>query len=195
MRCIGITGGIGSGKSVLSSLLEIWGVPVYIADTESKRLTNTSPLIRAQLTSLLGPDIYRDGQIDRTRLAASIFSSPTLLAQVDAIIHPEVFRHFSAWVAAQSVPLCGIESAILFESGFYRSVDAVVMVYAPLSLRIARAAARDGVDDENIRRRIRNQMDEEEKKRQSHYIIYNDGRQALIPQLLALLDQLTDTAR
>ena len=168
---IGITGGIGSGKSVVASLLALSGVPVYIADEESKWLTNNSPVIREKLTALFGPEIY----------------NPEQLQQVNQIIHPEVNRHFSAWVERQTSPLCAIESAILFESGFYKVVDISLMVYAPRELRIERALGRDSASREEIERRINSQMSDEEKKDRSDYVIYNDNRQALIPQVGKLL--------
>ena len=120
---IGITGGIGSGKSVVASLLALSGVPVYIADEESKWLTNNSPVIREKLTALFGPEIYTNEGLNKKLLASHIFNNPEQLQQVNQIIHPEVNRHFSAWVERQTSPLCAIESAILFESGFYKVVD------------------------------------------------------------------------
>ena len=128
---IGITGGIGSGKSVVASLLALSGVPVYIADEESKWLTNNSPVIREKLTALFGPEIYTNEGLNKKLLASHIFNNPKQLQQVNQIIHPEVNRHFSAWVERQTSPLCAIESAILFESGFYKVVDISLMVYAP----------------------------------------------------------------
>ena len=131
---IGITGGIGSGKSVVASLLALSGVPVYIADEESKWLTNNSPVIREKLTALFGPEIYTNEGLNKKLLASHIFNNPEQLQQVNQIIHPEVNRHFSAWVERQTSPLCAIESAILFESGFYKVVDISLMVYAPREL-------------------------------------------------------------
>lgn len=187
---IGITGGIGSGKSVVATLLALYGVPVYIADEESKRLTNTSPAIREGLIALLGREIYTDQGLDKKSLASHIFSDPELLKQVNSVIHPEVDRHFSAWAGRQTTPLCAIESAILYESGFYKVVDVSLMVYAPKELRIERALSRDTVSREEIERRINNQMPDEEKKERSDYVIYNDGKRALIPQVQGLIRHL-----
>ena len=116
--------------------------------------------------------------MNKKLLASHIFNNPKQLQQVNQIIHPEVNRHFSAWVERQTSPLCAIESAILFESGFYKVVDISLMVYAPRELRIER---------EEIERRINSQMSDEEKKDRSDYVIYNDNRQALIPQVGKLL--------
>lgn len=184
---IGITGGIGSGKSVVATLLGIAGVPVYIADTESKKLTETSPVIRERLTALLGKEIYTPAGLNKKLLAARIFGNPDCLKQVNGIIHPEVNRHFQQWAGRQASALCAIESAILFESGFDRVVDVRLMVYAPLELRVQRALSRDSVTREEIERRISNQLSDETKKEYSDYVIYNDDKQALIPQISRFL--------
>ena len=181
---IGITGGIGSGKSVVSRLLSLFCVPVYIADEESKRLTDTSPVIHRGLIQLFGNEIYQPGGgLNRQLLASHIFGCKENLLRVNQLIHPEVNKDFHGWAGRQASSACGIESAILFESGFDRIVDIRLMVYAPLSVRIQRAAERDGVCAEAIERRIRSQMPDEEKKDKSDYVIENDGCHALIPQV------------
>ena len=187
---IGITGGIGSGKSVIASLLELSGVPVYIADTESKRLTETSPVIREKLTALFGETLYTAEGLDKKRLASHIFGNPERLKEVNAIIHPEVNRHFQAWADKQNTPLCAIESAILFESGFNRAVDISLMVYAPMEVRIRRVLERDAASREEVIRRIGSQLPDEVKKEKSDYVIFNDGKQALLPQVTAFLEKL-----
>ncbi|MDH6306649.1 dephospho-CoA kinase [Parabacteroides sp. PF5-5] len=184
---IGLTGGIGSGKSIIADLFQVLGVPVYIADTESKQLTNTSPQIRNELTVLYGEDLYLDSGIDKKRLASIIFNDPEQLKLVNRIIHPVVNRHFLEWAASRKTSLCVIETAILFESGFDRSVDFSLMVYAPLELRIERTLKRDKASREDIIRRINNQLPDEEKKERADYVIYNDGKSALIPQLAHLI--------
>lgn len=181
---IGITGGIGSGKSVVATLLRLYGIPVYIADEESKRLTNSSPVIRRALVDLVGEAVYdADGKLDKPRLANFIFGQPEHLARVNAIIHPEVNRDFLDWSERQEKAFCAIESAILFESGFDRIVDVKLMVLAPLEIRLKRAIARDHASREALERRIKSQMADEEKASRSDFVIHNDGRQALIPQV------------
>lgn len=181
---IGITGGIGSGKSVVATLLRLYGIPVYIADEESKRLTNSSPVIRRALVDLIGEAVYdADGKLDKPRLANFIFGQPEHLARVNAIIHPEVNRDFLDWSERQEKAFCAIESAILFESGFDRIVDVKLMVLAPLEIRLERAIARDHASREALERRIKSQMADEEKASRSDFVIHNDGRQALIPQV------------
>ena len=178
---IGITGGIGSGKSVVATLLRLYGIPVYIADEESKRLTNSSPVIRRALVDLVGEAVYdADGKLDKPRLANFIFGQPEHLARVNAIIHPEVNRDFLDWSERQEKAFCAIESAILFESGFDRIVDVKLMVLAPLEIRLERAIARDHASREALERRIKSQMADEEKASRSDYVIHNDDRQALI---------------
>lgn len=181
---IGITGGIGSGKSVVASLLSLHGIPVYLADTESKILTETSPVIREKLTALLGEELYTpEGLLDKKLLASHIFNDPECLKKVNAIIHPEVKRHFTEWAKRQSAGLCAIESAILFESGFNHTVDKSLMVYAPLELRIERALKRDNASRKEVVSRIQNQLPDETKMEMSDYVIHNDDRRALLPQV------------
>lgn len=190
MTTIGITGGIGSGKSMVSALLRVYGVPVYDADHESKRLLVTSPTIRHGLTALLGPEIYRpDGTLDRARMAALIFADADLLARVNAIIHPAVGDDFDAWRERLTVPLCAMESAILFESGFDRRADVRLTVYAPEAIRLQRVMARDGAAEADVRRRMQSQWTDERKAALSDAVITNDGLSALIPQVEALLNR------
>lgn len=180
---LGITGGIGSGKSTIASLLEIYSIPVYIADKESKQLTNTSPVIRKQLIQLFGDEIYTATGLNKQLLASHIFDNPNALKQVNAIIHPEVSHHFQEWASKQQSDLCAIESAILFESGFDHLVDISLMVYAPLELRVERTLIRDSASRKEVIDRISNQLSDEIKKERSDYVIYNDDQQALLPQI------------
>ncbi|GAK36628.1 Dephospho-CoA kinase [bioreactor metagenome] len=188
---IGITGGIGSGKSVVSKLLQLMGVPVYIADVESKRLTETDPDIRAALISLLGDEVYQDGKLNRPLLASYIFGNKDNLTMVNGIIHPRIKDDFRRWAQSHSsYPIVGIEAAILIEAGFTEDVDQVVLVYAPQEIRLRRAVSRDACAAEQIQQRMRNQMPDEDKMAFAHHIIYNDDKQALIPQLGALIKTL-----
>lgn len=192
---IGITGGIGSGKSVVAQLLSVHGIPVYIADDESKKLTNTSPVIRERLIHLFGPDIYTPEGLNKPALAKAIFGNKDLLLQVNQIIHPEVNKHFLTWSEHQQQHGCAIESAILFESGFNKIVDVSLMVYAPFEIRIQRALQRDHSTEEALRKRIESQVSDEEKKLWADYIITNDGKQPLLPQVEKFLSQIFDNIR
>lgn len=187
---IGITGGIGSGKTIIAELLKVMGIPVYIADEESKRLTDSSPVIRKKLIALLGDDIYKEGKPDRSLLASYIFNRPDILKAVNAIIHPEVLLDFLNWSTRQDGKICAIESAILFESGFDKTVDIKLMVYAPVSLRIERAVQRGTLTREEVERRINNQLPDEIKREMSDKVILNDGTCALIPQVKELLSSI-----
>ena len=189
MITIGITGGMGSGKSIVAALLKVYGIPVYDADSESKRLLLTSPTIRRGLTDLLGADIYSpDGTtLRRARMASLIFTDPNLLARVNAIIHPEVGRDFDAWRARLTTSVCAMESAILFESGFDRRANLRLMVYAPEAIRLQRVMARDNATEVAARQRMQRQWPDERKIALSDAVITNDGRAALIPQVEAFV--------
>jgi dephospho-CoA kinase len=181
MITIGLTGGIGSGKSVVASLLEVYGMAVYSADKESKKLLVSSPLVREQLIALLGNSIYDSNGLNRRLMASLIFNDSNLLEQVNTIIHPAVGRHFESWLERQTTKYAVLESAILFESGFDRYVDCCLMVYAPCELRVKRVITRDGITEAEVWQRMQHQLPDEEKKERADYVIYNDEKQPLIP--------------
>jgi len=183
MITIGLTGGMGSGKSVVASLLELYGMSVYIADEESKQLLNASPVIRAQLTTLLGSAIYDATGLNRRLMASLIFNDAKLLEQVNAVIHPLVAHHFKQWLSQQTSTCVVLESAILFESGFDHLVDIRMMVYAPRDICIKRVMARDRITETEVLQRMQHQIPDEEKKILSDCVIYNDDMHALIPQI------------
>lgn len=189
---IGITGGIGSGKSIVSRLFEIMGVPVYVSDVETKQLTATDTRIRRELIDLLGEEVYIDGELNKALLASYLFSAPEHARLVNGIIHPRVKDDFRQWVENHdSFPMVGIESAILIEAGFAGEVDVVVMVYAPEDIRLLRAMRRDASPRELIERRMHSQMSDEEKRRIADYVIINDDSMALIPQVINLITSLS----
>lgn len=189
---LGITGGIGSGKSLVSRLLESMGVPVYISDTETKELMVTNLSIREELIALLGEGVYVDGVLNKSLLASYIFTNPEHAKQVNDIVHPRVKIDFIRWVQSHvEVPIVAIESAILIEAGFAGEVDVIVMIYAPKEVRIERAVKRDSTSREWIERRIRSQMSDEEKRKQADFVIVNDGETPLIPQVLELINLLS----
>lgn len=193
MIVLGITGGIGSGKSTVSKILSVLGVPVYIADEESKKLTDTSSTIRKNLTILLGDDLYIENKLNKAKLASIIFSDQKKLEQVNAIIHPEVQNHFLKWVEnlrnkQHNIAAC--ETAILFESGFDRFTDKSVTVYSPLEMRIDRIIKRDNCTHEKAQERINSQMPDEKKVELSDFIIVNNEDKSLIEQTIQLIEQL-----
>jgi dephospho-CoA kinase len=179
-----ITGGIGSGKSYVSSLLEERGIPIYNADLESKRLTVQDGGIRKELVALLGEDIYQGATLNKPLLASYLFANSDNAVKVNSIIHPRVKDDFRRWVESQKdVPLVGLESAIHYESGFDDVVDQVVMVYAPEAVRLQRAMKRDNATEEQVRARMSAQMDDEEKRSKADFVLMNDGIMPLDVQL------------
>ncbi|MDR1330683.1 MAG: dephospho-CoA kinase [Tannerella sp.] len=193
MTTIGLTGGIGSGKSTVASLLGVYGISVYVADDAGKRLANTLPYLRGRLTDLLGSDIYdENGQLNRRQMASRIFNDSELLEQVNGVIHPEIAADFDCWKAQQAGRYAVLESAILFESGFDRKVDVRLAVYAPEALRLQRVMEREQASETEVLQRMKNQLSDEIKRKRADYVIFNDDEQALIPQvenLLAWLDK------
>ena len=188
---IAITGGIGSGKSYVSDLLGKRGIPIYNADNESKRLTVTDVNIREGLIELLGEEVYQEDMLNKPLLASYLFASSENAAKVNGIIHPRVKADFLQWVDEhRHVGVVGLESAILYESGFDDVVDAVVMVYAPKSLRLQRAMKRDQASETQVRARMAAQMDDEEKRRRADYVVMNDGSISLEEQLDVLVEHL-----
>lgn len=188
---LGITGGIGSGKSTVSQIFATLGIPVYIADIESKRLTDTSPIIKYKLTKLFGEDLYPNNRLDKKKLASLIFNNEEYLDKVNKIIHPEVAKDYQDWVTKHKKSnIVAKEAAILFESGFNKFVDKTIMVYTPLEMRIERTMKRDNVNRENVLNRIKNQMPDEEKAKLSDFIIVNDNSRSLIEQVLTILKEL-----
>lgn len=180
MHVLGITGGIGSGKSYVAHMLQQAGIPVYDCDSQAKRLNEESPQIRAALIRLVGDEVYQpDGHLCRPVLARYLFASPQHAAQVDAIIHPHVKADFVRWCHTQAGhTLVGVESAILYESGFDALTHAVLFVDAPLELRIQRAMQRDGSTRDQVLARIRRQ-DTDLARQRATYIIMNDNNNNL----------------
>ena len=191
MICVAITGGIGSGKSYVSAMLEERGIPVYNADTESKRLTLSNAEIRNKLIALLGEEIYANGELNKPMLASYLFASTENAVRINGIIHPVVKEDFKRWLTNHTEKeITAFESAILYEAGFEDSVDAVLVVFAPRELRLERAMKRDKATREQIEARMDAQMDEEEKCRRADFVVYNDGTLPLDEQLTSFINQL-----
>lgn len=173
---LGITGGIGSGKSYVAQMLQArWDVPVYDCDNEAKRLTAESDDIRTALTQLVGDHLWQQGQMQKPVLAAYLFASPEHAAQVNAIIHPAVRRDFLCWADAHSrFPVVAIESAILCESGFHTLVDSILLVDAPLEVRLQRAMLRDGASRQQVMARMARQ-DFAQARQLARFTVINDG--------------------
>lgn len=188
---LGITGGIGSGKSVVCRLLQLMGVPVYSSDDETKQLMVHDELIRAGLISLLGPEAYQGEALNKPLIAKYLFASADHAVTINALIHPRVKQDFRRWVAEHAGhPIVAIESAILVEAGFTDVVDRVILVTAPVETRIRRAMQRDAASRQQIEQRVERQMADEERSSTAHHIIQNDDFVPLIPQVLALIASL-----
>lgn len=188
---VGITGGIGSGKSTVSEIFSLCNIPVYIADIESKKLVASSPTIRKKLTELFGEELYPEDELNKALLASHIFNDKDKLRAVNEIIHPEVVHDFNNWLKDHSQhAIIAHEAAILFESGFDKMMDKVVMVYTPLEIRICRTMLRDNISREKVLERIQNQMPDEEKAKLSDFIIVNDNTTSLIEQVTSIIKEL-----
>lgn len=172
-KVIGLTGGIGSGKTTVAKYFEALGVPVYYADDEAKKILYT-PEVVAMLKEAFGDGIFTDNIPDRAKISALVFADKEKLAVLNGIIHPKVGEHFARWVASKSgYPFVIKEAAILFESGSFKQCDAVILVTAPLETRINRVMERDGVSREKVLQRVQNQWTDEQKMPFSEYIITN----------------------
>ncbi|WP_298648369.1 dephospho-CoA kinase [uncultured Proteiniphilum sp.] len=190
---VGITGGIGSGKSVVSEIFRLHGVPLFNADKEAKKLNDSSPCIREQLTLQLGEDLYVDGKLDRKKLASIIFHDDRKLAIVNSIIHPVLAKYFMEWCRQREHhPVVILDAALLIEAGFHRFVDKVVVVDAPEELRIARVMQRDRSARSEVEARMNSQLPEEEKMKYADHVIRNDNRHSLIRQVSDLMKKIKD---
>lgn len=190
MKKIGLTGGIGSGKTTIAHILEAMSYPVYYSDVRSKKLCDQDEGIRSQLILLCGEKAYEDGHLNRPYLSECIFSNPELRIKVNEIIHPVVRNDFEAWTAQQTSPLIFNEAAILFETGAYQQFDAVVLVCAPINQRIERVMLRDLCDKTSVESRIQSQWPEEQKRKLANYCIENDGIHSILIQVEGILTSL-----
>lgn len=190
VKKIGITGGIGSGKSLVSKIIETMGYPVFNSDREAKIIVNTHPEVRSELIHLFGEEIYLSNEIDRTKLAQHIFNDPTLREKVNKIIHPKVREEFNNRALASSSGLIFNEAAILFETGAYKQLDATILITAPKELRIKRVSGRDKVSLEEIESRIASQWTDEKKSQFTNFIINNDEVEPLIVQIEKVISEL-----
>lgn len=187
MYRVGVTGGIGSGKTLVCSVLQKLGAAVYHADDKARSLMNSDAGLKSGITALFGKEAYRDECLDRAYLADLVFRNSELLGQLNKLVHPVVRQDFDRWVQKQSGSHYVVEeAAILFESGASREMDLSVLVSAPEEVRIKRVMERDGVSREKVIMRMKNQMEESEKMKLAGHLIYNDGEKMLLPQVVEL---------
>jgi dephospho-CoA kinase len=186
MLSIGLTGGIGSGKSLVAAVLEHMGYPVFYSDQEAKALYNEDGLLQKELIVLVGDALYVNGIFQKEVLSQALFNNPELKKEVEARVHPLVRKRFETWAHAQKSRLVFNEAAILFETGAHQQFDATVLVCAPLQLRIDRVKKRDGLEEAVIQQRIKAQWGDDKKRELASYIIENDG-QPILAQIESFL--------
>ncbi len=186
MLKIGITGGIGSGKSTVSQIFRLLGIPVYHADEEAKKLMNDSLELRQKITAIFGEESYTSAGLNRPFLAAKVFNNEDQLKKLNSLVHPIVIKQGEQWLNAQKAPYVLKEAAIFFESGSAEGLDYIIGVYAPLAIRIQRVMQRDGITPAEIRKRMDQQIDEELKMKLCDFVVTNNEQQLVIPQVMAL---------
>ena len=185
---IGITGGMGAGKSVISEMMRCLNIPIYDADQASKIILNNNKEVKSRLMELLGEDIFAEGILNRQLMAQRIFNDKELLIKTNSIIHPAVFEDFTRWSEKQEKEVVGCESAILFESNMTSYFDCIITISAPIELRINRCIIRNNCTRKEVLERIGKQMEESKKIELSDYVIINDNQKALYPHLKSVLD-------
>ena len=194
MLRVGLTGGIGSGKTTVAKIFEVLGIPVYYADEETKRLMNTDPVIRRNIVKEFGDRAYDDHGLDRSYLASVVFNDEKKLALLNSLTHPATIEHANKWMQQQHSPYIIKEAALIFESGSNKHLDYVIGVSAPEEIRIRRVMERDGVSEEQVRSRMARQMNEEAKIALCDFVVVNDEREFLITQVLSLHVELVKLA-
>lgn len=192
---VGITGGIGSGKSTVSKVFDVMGIPVYYADEAAKRLMNEDGSIRDQLLKTFGPDTYIKGLLNKEYLSSLVFNDPLKLERLNAIVHPVTVKDAGDWMRRQSTPYAIKEAALIFESGSQEHLDYVIGVYAPVPLRIQRVMKRDNISRQRVIERMNKQIDETIKMRLCDHVITNDDQQLVIPQVLKIHETLLAMSR
>ena len=201
MLRIGITGGIGSGKTTVARIFEVLGIPVYYADDAAKRLMNEDAALKHQEIGLFGNEVYENGRLNRSKLASLVFNNPEKLLQLNKVVHPATILDAENWMnlveknAGHTIPFAIKEAALIYESGAQDNLDYVIGVDAPVDLRLQRAMSRDKLTRDEVMLRMEKQMDEKEKMNRCHFIITNNEEQLLIPQVMALHDKLVELVR
>jgi dephospho-CoA kinase len=185
-RRLGVTGGIGSGKTTVCRIFRVLGVPVFVADDAAKQLMNSDPDIRKKINEIAGQDLYSGGNLDRMELARLIFNKPEMLKSVNKVVHPVVLRTFDEWAEKAEEPYVIMEAAVLFESRGEAHVDRVVSISAPVEERIERVMGRSELSREQVLERINNQLEDDEREEQSYYVINNADNEMITPEILKI---------
>ena len=192
---IGLTGGLGSGKSTIAKIFEVLGIPVYYADTEAKRIMNDDPRLKAEIIKYFGSESYIGNQLNRPYLSGIVFDNREKLALLNSLVHPATIRDSKEWINRQTTPYAIKEAALIFESGTQEYLDYVIGVSAPAHLRIQRAMQRDQLTREQVLQRISKQIEEVIKMHLCDFVIYNDEIKPVIPQVLELHKKLSALAK
>ena len=187
---IGLTGGIGSGKSTVAKVFEVLGIPVYYADDAAKKLMNEDEELKEKIKKEFGESIYKEEKLDRKKLADIVFTSPEKLNLLNALVHPATLKDAEKWMQEQTSHYCIKEAALIFESGAHEHLDYVIGVTAPAPLRILRTMQRDGITREEVIARMDKQMDETIKMKLCDFVIQNDEQEMILPQVRVLHEKL-----
>lgn len=191
MLKIGLTGGIGSGKTTVAKVLEVLGIPVYYADEAAKELMHTNELLKQQLILHFGNNSYfDDGQLNRKHISSIVFNDKEKLELLNSLVHPVTIADAKEWFSKQQAPYVVKEAALLFESGTAEGLDYIIGVTAPAALRMKRVMDRDAVTAEEVKRRMANQLEETLKMKLCDFVVYNNEQELLLPQVLALHNEL-----
>jgi dephospho-CoA kinase len=186
MLRIGLTGGIGSGKTTVAKIFEALSIPLYYADDAAKRLMNTDNALKQGIIDLLGREAYNANGLDRKKVSALLFNNPEKVKAMNALVHPVTIQDAVLWMQQQTAPYAIKEAALIFESGSEKELDYIITVTAPESVRIQRIRERDHLDEDAIRKRMQHQLPEAAKIEKSDFIVVNDGTQMLIPQVVEI---------
>jgi len=187
---LGVTGGIGSGKSTVCRTFSVLGIPVFSADNEARKIMDADESLKAKLTDITGENIYVSGKLDRQKMASIIFNDTVLLNRVNELVHPLVLRNFERWCNKQSSDYVIFEVAILFESGAEKHVDKVLAVVAPLEERVQRVVDRNNMSRQQVLERVDNQAGEDELVSRSDYVINNTNDRMILPEILKIHEQI-----
>jgi dephospho-CoA kinase len=195
MLRVGITGGIGSGKTTAAKVFEVLGIPVYYADDAAKRLMNEDEELKQKIQQQFGDEIYKNGKLNKKKLADIVFTSPEKLALLNALVHPVTINDAERWMQRQTAPYCIKEAALIFESSAHEHLDYVIGVTAPAAERIQRTMKRDGTTREEVIARMDKQLDESIKMKLCDFVLNNAEYEMLLPQVLALHEKLISLSK
>ena len=192
MKCIGLTGGIGSGKTTVARIFSMLNVPVYNSDEAGRKITNKDPFVKSSIKEQFGADMFdNQDNLNREKLSAIVFNDSSALAKLNAIIHPAVAQDFKTWCDNQSSPYVIKETAILFEHGLDNQLNGVIVVEAPDELKIKRVMHRNGITEDAVRQRIQQQLPQDELISRADWVIHNNEEQLLSPQVLEIYSRIT----